>query len=592
MHQTKLDLTAIFRRPDTVAALVDASQVFSFLQRSLDLPAPWSALVSGESGARRLVRAGGVVERNGAEELLLVRAAPMELSWSEEDVRTSDGFQCQARLSIRVSPIAEAAEIESFRRAIVGSHRLVTLGDLVVVFAPYVRAALARFCEQQPAERLVDAKAASDAAAAIHEALKPLLFSSGMDLAAAASVAFDSASLRQVRRAEEEARASRRRHESARSVQEAIERSQHEHVAHLTGLLERLRTMAEASPDARVPELMHTFSEQQRGELYQALFAAGRPSRTTLWIAVVAGEELLYYDASTGDGPARRVSITGAAGAVRSIDTLCDEGGTVRLVIGAAHGVYVMSPEGTSPAHTLLVSDAPPVRGGFNAAAIVGDRIVATHSELGICEGWLDGDRPPRMLFPSMTRGARAVRGACAFGGQIYCSIDDRVIRFVAEQGADRPDRIYTGSPSLISAVRPSEEGLFVGTSEGDVLFWSSDRVDRPERLHGGSGRAVESVRIADREGIRRLFYTDTSLYAYARVLGDTFTCRYEAGGQTLRRLDVADDLLVATTDLRDRLLCWRPGEPSRPFATIPVAASTGHTVQDVCLVPGSGTAG
>ena len=69
-------------------------------------------------------------------------------------------------------------------------------------------------------------------------------------------------------------------------------------------------------------------------------------------------------------------------------------------------------------------------------------------------------------------------------------------------------------------------------------------------------------------------------------MLGDSFTCRYEAGGQTLRRVEVAEDVIVATNDLRDRIICWHPNEPARPYANVGVAQMTGRSVQDVCLLP------
>jgi hypothetical protein len=85
---------------------------------------------------------------------------------------------------------------------------------------------------------------------------------------------------------------------------------------------------------------------------------------------------------------------------------------------------------------------------------------------------------------------------------------------------------------------------------------------------------------------VQRLVFTDTSPQVHARLLGDNFTCRYEAGGQTLRRVEVAPDMLIATNDLRDRLIVWTPGNPAKPIATIGIARLTGRSVQDVCLVP------
>jgi hypothetical protein len=85
--------------------------------------------------------------------------------------------------------------------------------------------------------------------------------------------------------------------------------------------------------------------------------------------------------------------------------------------------------------------------------------------------------------------------------------------------------------------------------------------------------------------GVKRLIFTDTSLAVHAEVIGDSFRCQYEAGGQTLRRVDVAPDLLVATSDLRDRLICWNPGKPAEPSCVVPVSRLCGHSIQDICLV-------
>ena len=185
-----------------------------------------------------------------------------------------------------------------------------------------------------------------------------------------------------------------------------------------------------------------------------------------------------------------------------------------------------------------------------------------------------------------MTQGAKAVRGVQFFEGDLYCAIDDRVIRWPADETADRPTRIYTGSFATITALYPTAEDLFAGNGEGDILHWPKGRDTKPDRLHTGLHRAAESVWLLSTHGVQRLVYTDTSLHVHARVLGDNFTCRYEAGGQTLRRVEVAPDLLVATNELRDRLICWTPGQPAQPAAVVQVSRICGHSVQDVCLVP------
>ncbi|MEK7755947.1 MAG: hypothetical protein AAB385_01920, partial [Planctomycetota bacterium] len=354
----------------------------------------------------------------------------------------------------------------------------------------------------------------------------------------------------------------------------------------LASLLTRLNELAAASPDVKLPDLLRTFSEQQRGQLYEALFATEKPATQTQWIIVAAAEELLFFDPAALGAPSRRLKVDGPAGHARSVHSTAMLDGRTVLLAGAATGVYLWPIDRSSPQSSFLVPDAPRVRGGFNAAALIGDRLFATHSELGIYEWNVSEPTSGKARFESMTRGAKAVRDVELFDGDLYCSIDDRIIRWSADDPTDRPARIYTGSDSIITALCPSNDGLFAGNSDGDILHWPAAHDTEPELLHRGQKRAAESIWLLSSHGVRRLIFTDTSHRVQTRVLGDTFTCHYEAGGQTLRRVEVAPDLLVATTELRDRLICWTPGNPDKPFTSIALASLTGRSVQDVCLVP------
>jgi len=263
-----------------------------------------------------------------------------------------------------------------------------------------------------------------------------------------------------------------------------------------------------------------------------------------------------------------------------------DAGSVPVLLLGASTGVYHWPANGGEAEQTFVVDGAADVQGGFNAATLIGDRMVASHSELGLCEWTAAEPGSPRRLFTSMTCDAQTVRAVQAYDGELYCAIDNRIIRWPGEGQAERPDHIYTGSMSNITALCISSEGVFAGNRDGDILHWQGDHTRRPERLHTGLQRAAESIWVVPTHGVQRLVYADTSLHIHSRVLGDDYSCRYEAGGQTLRRVEVAPDLLVATNDRRDRLIYWKPGEPRQPAATVNVAQLCGNSIQDVCLVP------
>lgn len=585
MKLGKFDPQQFFERPDAVALLVPSAELFGFLKRSLDLPPQWAALVTRTTGDRTVVPPGGEVIDDGIEEVLLARISPVDVALEEEAIVTRDRFQCRVTLRLRLSLTAERGGLTSFLTAVLGSHRAATSASLARYLQPTMRAALATFAGEHSADELIDGTAGI--AAAVAEAAEAPCFRAGLLLEGTPAVQFESQTLLQVREAREDAARRRQEHEAADQVRQALERAQTEHLDHLTSLLVRLGELAQRSPDVELPDLVRTFSEQERGEVYGAIFASQTPTSNTGWIVVAAGDELIFFDPRDLAAPRRRLKVGGEAGPVRSIQTERGADGKPVLLLGAATGLYRLPVDEEKPDLTLLAVEGAEIRGGFNSVALVGSRVWASHSELGLYEWSPDEGATGRARFASMTRGAKAVRNVQFCDGDLFCSIDDRIICWPADESLDRPSHIYAGSSSTITAVCATPDAVFAGNSDGEVLRWNRKRDNAPERLHGGSRRPAESVWVLCSHGVRRLVYTDTSMQVHARVLGDSFTCRYEAGGQTVRRVEVAADIIVATNDLRDRLIWWTPGMPGKAAGTIGVSALCGHSIQDVALVPG-----
>lgn len=586
MSTAKFDPHNFFVHADHVALHAGSSELFGFMRASISLPPQWAALVSRTTGDFSVVRPGGTVRGDDAASVLFVRVSPLEILINEEDLAALDRFQCRAQVRLRIGVMPERMELRTFYTSILGSRRVAKGEAIARYLQPGLRDALVAVAARHAAAALTDGGASEAVRKAVSDAVNGACFSAGLTLHAPPTIQFQSDALRQVRETEQEALRRRAEHEARRQVQEALERAQAEHLDHLSGLLTRLRDLAAASPDVALPELLRSFDEKQRGELYEAFFAAEQPASHTRWIVVAAGDELLYFDPAQTERPARRLTVSGPAGPVRSIQTTHDENNRVVLLLGAATGVYRVPIDHAEPDLILLVPAAPPVRGGFNAVACVDDRVLASHSELGLFDWRISEPNAPARLFESLTRQAKAIRQMVAFGNYLYASVDDRIIRWMRHVQAGAPERMFTGSSSTITALCPTADGVYAGNSDGDVLYWPADGIDDPERINRGSGRAVESAWLLEREGVRRIVYTDTSLRVHARVIGDAFSCGYEAGGQTLRRVEVAPDLIVATNDLRDRLLCWSPNDPARPKATIGVSSICGRSIQDACLVP------
>lgn len=582
MINSRFEPRTFFRNPELLAVHIAASELFGLLRRSLDLPISWTALVFRRSGDRQVYRSG-TIDGTDVEDVFFTRTGAVELQWIENEVTSADGFRFRFDISARVALLPEQGDILLFQKQVLANQRLATRADLSKYLQPTVRRTVAALADAKSAEWLADASSTGEIERAVRAELDGVCFASGLAIEGGPRVLVDCPAYRQVLKAQELSATRARELEAARPLREARAEAQRQHVDHLAGVLARLKDLSSADGGVSVAELIRTFSVKERAELYQSLFASVVPATRTKWVVVAAGDEVLFFEGHQFREPVRRLKLAGVAGPVRSVQAVNRDGTSV-LWLGAATGVYRWPLDRVEPDCTYQVLQAPSVRGGFNSVIVVGDRLMAAHSELGLWEWKVSEAGAGRTLFESLTRGARAVRHLAVLEGQAYCAIDERVIRWPAGMN-DAEWHSYEGAGATITSICPTTGALFAGTSEGDIWRWDEPGATRPERVYRGAGRAVESIAVQISHGIPRLFFSDTSICAQAQVVGDSYTCRYEAGGQTIRRIDVADDVIVATNEPRDRLMVWSLGQPDRPMAVVPVGAMVQRSIQDVCLI-------
>ncbi|MCB9850912.1 MAG: hypothetical protein H6817_09450 [Phycisphaerales bacterium] len=585
MAQT-LQLDKWFRDARSVAAIVPAEGHFGMLRRTLDLPAAFAALARREDGGSVVTPAGGKVAGDGVEELVFVRAAPFEVEFAIAQLPARDKYLCDARVSLMVQVLTDRAELDALCSRVLGSRSVVDIAAIERHLFAHIERAVQASVAACDASSLVAGEHADALAKAISDGLAEPCFSSGMAVASTPVVSITSAAYDRTKQAAQRAARALQEHAAQGELRDALAGAQRERLDHLEGMLARLKKLADDSPAVELPELMRAFEESQRGQLYQALFASRARRRMTQWIVVVAGSELLYFDAENPVDIVRRVTIDTPAGALRSVQRDADSG---VLMLGAARGVCLIGPEDNAPTHVLLADGADEVRGGFNSVARRGNDVIGTHSELGIVHWRVDQPSSGKSICPDITAKADAVRCGKFSGNHFWCAVDASILRIPADDLSATPQRFDASRGRTVSALWAGDDRVFVGNADGDVLAIDADAEQdscAPERLHGGSRRAVESIVRVTAGGIERLFFTDTTLAVFSRVIGDTFTCRYEAGGQTVRRAECAADVVAGTTDARDRILIWRADEPHQPVSVININRLTGRSIQDACLIP------
>lgn len=588
MANPKFDFRQFASSADTVAAAVPADQVFGLLTRSIELPATWAALAAGEHGHDAVIEAGGRVGADGVRDVLFFRATPLTLRFQEQELTSSDAYLCDATVTVSVAIVAERADLLSMRNAVMGSRRALRLGDLEQYLRWPVRQTLIAFAEKHTADDLADGASLEAFRAALTDALGRVCFASGLALQGDARVSFTSAGLARTRAEAERAAIAGELHETREQLQAAFASARDKHLSHLHGVLGQIEQIAGRATGVKVADLVRTFTEQDRAQIYETLWHLLPPRERTRWLVAAVGNELLFYDPSGDERPVRRVALPEPAGMLRSITFVRDEINGPLLLVGAHRGVHVIAPDADAPVMSYLFDESVgELRGGVNGAALTRERVFCTHSEVGLVSWLRKNPNDMQRLLTPLTEGAKVVRHVRVHDGQLWFSADDNVVCVPLDHvDADERAVLRSVGRSFVSSLQIASTGVYAGTDDGRVLFWREGDTGRPEQIATGRDEPVESVECRLLGGVDRVVFTDSSDGIKSRILGDTFQCLYEGAHTPVRRCEVAEDLLAGVSGNRDKIFCWLPHTPAAPSAVLHVSRLTGRTVQDIALIP------
>jgi hypothetical protein len=588
MLDAKADPNSFRKDADCVAVMLAAQRVFGPLRHSFAIPAGWVALAVGSGGASTAYPSGRSVEAAGVDTLLLVRNEPIQIEISEERVSSADGYPCNGTVRVFVGVTAEAGALNSFRRAVLAAGDRADRETLAKYLRWQSHRVMAEFAEKRPAADLVAGKDRDAVCALMAERLNPALFAAGMVLRQPPLVSFECEALPGPCR-EREVDARRRDEQAARrQLEDALAAARCKHLPQIEELLQQLRATAAQSPTAELADVIRTFTEPQRRQIYDALWTLLPAEERTQWIVVAAGDELLCFDPNLPDAPARRRRIEGPAGPLRSVRLHRPEGVRPVLLVGAARGLYQVTVHDLKvrAVHTFEPPGGHELRGGVNSAAAWKSCIFGTHSEVGlVCWDRAAGGRA-EFLLADLTRRKRAVRGVQVVGRRLVFSADEVVIACPVTQVAASGIQRFAGSIARITAVYAVGNDIFAGNEIGDLWHWRCDKPAEGRCIRRGDGSPIEGFQRVSSGGVPHIIFAERGTPALqSMALGDTLLFRYETAGGGVRRCALANDVFVAIDDLRDRLICWRPGGSKEPCATIPVSAQCGYPIQDVCLV-------
>lgn len=571
------------RDPAVACIALHAVRGPSWWDGPIVVPPAWVGLVHRPGRGYSTVASGESLEIDGKELAHLVRTTELLLEWQWPDLPAAGGAKVEARVTLRAHILPELGDLISFVNATDECGAVVSRESLLRLFEAGAREAIAERAREKTLVELAEAGVKMEIAKAVEETIRAKAFTLGLEITAPPRLEIGGLALERMRRLRQDAAL----HEEEKALREKARASQKAErevrLAELGTVLDRIEALRRKQQGLGLKDLLHSFDVADRADLFCAYLRREAAGMTTRWIIVAVSNGLILLDPKEPTRIARRIALEGAPGAVRSVQSLRG-----LILVGAAMGVYSIRLNDFELEREYVVNEPEAVRGGFNAAALGGDDLVASHSELGLRRwSWADAEpRPP--LFPDLTAGARAVRAVRHDAGRFYAAVDQRILVWPPERNPAVPEAILNGAKGLITALAVGAPGIFAGTAEGDLLHWRSSESPRPEVIVKGRGRAIESLHILGAEGLYRLGFSDTSIQFYERIVGEPWALEYSSGGTTLRRVEMASDLLVATNEMRDRLVLFHVGECDHPVATVNVGQLTGHAIQDVCLAASS----
>lgn len=589
MTKDKFELSLLTEAsPDILAWVVPGGRLFSWVCRSIVVPAGWAVLGKRQGQDPLLVGSGKSYDGADTEDLLFVRSGPVRCVVDAADLRSSDGYTCNGTIEAGVRIIEDLSELSAFRRSIVGSSEIVRRLDLQRHLQWELHRVLAELAAGHTAEELLGRIDSAKVRKLIDARLGGLFLAGGLAIDGPSLARFDSSAYREFRR-QQSAMESRGRHVAARTrVQEALAQAQKQRLSHLVEILGQLERAAESKKDLSVGDLLRTFGESQRAEMYAALWHVAAPSNLVRQIAVVSGQEVLLFAPDDLDRPARQIRLPDTLGPLRSVGVDARSLEAQLLLVGARLGVHLLDLASGEVVDSLSAAELDSgleIRGGVNAVAMSDNRVYATHSELGVLS-WPRGmfNAPVETMLPEVTVGADTVRCARFAEGRLWFTADEEVWALPEEEAA-KPT-LYAGACERVSALTVSQGVVYVGTVCGQVLAWDVGDPESGRAIRGTTGSPVESLAFVDNGAVDHLLIADRGTALQALVVDDNYIRRYESGNLPVRRAAAAGDVFVAMNDNRDRLIAWDPREPARPRAVAIIPHMTGQPIQDICVIP------
>ena len=405
-----------------------------------------------------------------------IRSSAVRLRWELTELATADGHLMRGAFTSSARALPEPNQLRMLDEALLGSHSVATLADVVVYLAEAISAAARKHAGAVEAQTLLGDEGKQAMAGALMEAADAVAFGCGIEMLQPAQVELDCPTLQRQRMEEMDRQAAQRR--SADQVDQ-LRRS--------AELFKQFESVRSSAPELSPGQVLSRIGTTDQADVFRAmvLASAQKSGRSRLW--AVAGNSLIRIDCE--ESPRTElVAVPANLGPLRSIHG----DGAGGLLLGCQAGV--MRVDNNSPADAVEFRDSEVnSRLGFNTAALLGDRIWAAHGEAGVVCWQLDQPDKPIFAFrPAESK----IRG---FSPRNLCRLDaDRVIFSSGGQlaiGSKNGEISPVGQPgdSDIVGIHVQPRRILTAHGDGQVCSWSSEdfKLNYRQRRAGRIGAAA-----------------------------------------------------------------------------------------------------
>jgi hypothetical protein len=489
------------------------------------------------------------------------RSEAVRLHWTFNELPTSDSHVLETRFSCSARIADNPTDRRMFVEVFLNAAESVTFQAVAAQFNDAVRAEMKKLAGSASA---VDATAGSlnaDWVAALIKAAKPVAFASGLEILPPFELTVESPSLQR-----------QKLNDVARAQAQQRAAGQLEQMQHAGEVLRQFQALRQSAPDLSAGRLLEQLAPADRGLTLRTLLLASANEKTTSMLYGVAGPHLISIDTRQIPPRPALTELPCTLGPLRSVQPATIDG-KLKLLVGARSGVMIVSPAEPAAAECFSMQKVESQL-GFNAVALQGRSLWASHSEAGIVRWNLhDPSAPPMVETGPSARHVKAlddIRVVYASGSQFFVHDGSRAAALPSSSSAE------------IIAILPTADRVIVVHEDGVIAL--HDRVGLTVRDVRRRNTALDAAGLMPWLGDVRLLLATEAGPIDCIGLDDPLVTQFLSPYRGIKMVEATADLIAAVTPDRQRIVVWQTWDEQRPLGDIHVTSIARHRIADIAF--------